>query len=374
MAFDATTILQLVGLITWNCLSQPVHKNGLFKLLFFDRAFLDEILTAASLCFCPGLFEAIQAATPPALSFFENLPAFAGRKWAVYALVLKKWGYVPLIYIGFGTNMTEGIRARERHYDNPQVHWWILPKNVRKALEDGYVIVHKGMLLWIDMPSAGKAPVLRLLFVGMEAAFSFLFWAMASRDKDYKIGACCPWSRKSFPYRGLCSHNAMLETVAGNFDLTPEQIEAIAAEVKEKNRLYHVEYYKKMKEEDPEGLKARMAEADKRYRENSRDKSLAKQQRFAEKAKESRKYFCEVSRRACTKLYEFERHLKSRNHLRKVEKAKAGIVKKHHCKLCGFSTNKPSQLDIHNLGKRHLERVGKAAAKAKSTGSLSGSS
>jgi len=40
--------------------------------------------------------------------------------------------------------------------------------------------------------------------------------------------------RDSFSYRGLCSHNALPEGIAGNFDLTPEQVKALAALVKEK--------------------------------------------------------------------------------------------------------------------------------------------
>lgn len=43
-------------------------------------------------------------------------------------------------------------------------------------------------------------------------------------------------------WHGLCSHNPLHKDVSGNFDLSAEQLQAIAAEVKEKNRVYHAEH------------------------------------------------------------------------------------------------------------------------------------
>jgi hypothetical protein len=59
---------------------------------------LAEICSAASLSFCPGLLDAIQAAGPPAVSFFQNTPTHGRRRWGVYCLVLEKPGHIPLIY------------------------------------------------------------------------------------------------------------------------------------------------------------------------------------------------------------------------------------------------------------------------------------
>ena len=192
---------------------------------------------------------------------------------------------------------------------------------------------------------------------------------MRSKEKDYNMGACCPWKREEFTYHGLCSHNAMIEMILGDFDLTGEQLEHIAAEVKEKNRLYHINYYQNMKAADPEGLSARQREADVRYRNNSHDKSLAKQRRFDEKRKESKQYFCEVCQVACTKQYELDRHNASSNHLKKVAKANAGIVgSKYRCDICGVDCHKLSHYTKHINGTRHKQRAAKAA---KSTASIS---
>jgi len=361
MAFPATTMLQLLVLITWACLLQPVHKNGLFKQFFFDQAVLSEICSAASLCFCPGLFEAIQAVHPPDVSFFRRLPSDGSGRWAVYALVLDKPGALPLIYIGSGTDMKRGVPARWAVYNKPEANRPDFPKYVQRALDDGYKISHKGLLVWCSIPSAENAPRFRLLFVAIEAALSFLFWTMKSKVKDYGMHICCPWPRDSFSYGGLCSHNALTEMVAGNFDLSGEQLEAIAAEIKEKNRLYQAKYSQDLKAKDPESLTVRMREANARYNKNSHDKALAKGQRHSAKAKASRRYYCDVCELECTKKYEFERHNASRRHLNNVEKAKSGVVKKYRCDVCSYSCTKPSHLETHKLGKRHRQRVAEAS-------------
>ena len=114
MAFSATTMLEVVVCITWACLSVPVHKNGLFTQVFCYEAVLSEICSAASHSFCPGLFDAIQAAGPPAVSFYQNLPS----TWGIYALVLEKPDGVPLIYIGCGTGSKCGVPARLAAYNS----------------------------------------------------------------------------------------------------------------------------------------------------------------------------------------------------------------------------------------------------------------
>jgi hypothetical protein len=120
MAFAASNLVGLLVLITWACLAAPVHKHPLFMQIFPSQAVLSEIISAASLSFCPGLFDAIQAAGPPPLSFFRNLPVGNLKKWAVYALVLEKPGFESLVYIGSGTNLKGGVRSRFAEYDRGQ--------------------------------------------------------------------------------------------------------------------------------------------------------------------------------------------------------------------------------------------------------------
>ena len=141
---------------------------------------------------CPGLFEAIQAVHPPGVSFFRRLPSDGSGRWAVYALVLDKPGALPLIYIGSGTEMKRGIPSRWLKYNKPKANSPAVPHYVRRAVDDGYKIPHKGLLVWCSIPSAANAPRFRLLFVAIEATLSFLFWAMKSKVEDYGMSICCP--------------------------------------------------------------------------------------------------------------------------------------------------------------------------------------
>jgi hypothetical protein len=200
---------------------------------------------------------------------------------------------------------------------------------------------------------------------------------MASETEDYGIGGCYPWPLDSFPYRGLCSHSPLLEQVAGNFDLSDEQLEAMAAEIKERSRVYqaeyraenpeyHRDYYQLEKARDPEKVKERQRKATERYIKKT-DEVRAKRVRYVAKRKAEKKYFCDVCQLACSKPFEFARHNASKRHLNNVAKAEQGVVKKYHCAVCDYSCVKPSHLEMHNLGKRHLERVREAESSSRST-------
>lgn len=98
LPFVAATILQLVIQLTWACLCVPTYKAGLFMQVLCSKTVITEILTAASLSFCPGLLEIVYASAPPIIEFFMGLPSAEGNNaWGIYVLVLKKTGAVPLI-------------------------------------------------------------------------------------------------------------------------------------------------------------------------------------------------------------------------------------------------------------------------------------
>ena len=67
-------VLSLVVAATWLCLCQPVTQNGIFKQIFLSKDVLSQMFSAGNLSFAPGLLDAMQALTPPSISFFENLP------------------------------------------------------------------------------------------------------------------------------------------------------------------------------------------------------------------------------------------------------------------------------------------------------------
>jgi hypothetical protein len=61
---------------------------------------------------------------------------------------------------------------------------------------------------------------------------------MYRKDKHYGLVHLCPWNPEDFEYDGACSHNSIVEPVPGDFSLSKEELEKLAAEAKETNRLY----------------------------------------------------------------------------------------------------------------------------------------
>lgn len=145
MAFEAADILVLVVLLVWQCLSTcPENQNQwIFGHVLPTQDMVESMLSSAFLLFAPGLFEVIQASTPPNIAFFKTLPANFSKRWGIYALVLEKQGCRPKIYIGSGTGCNGGVSRRLAQY-NTKVN---VPRYVAMALEDGYVIFHKGLFL-----------------------------------------------------------------------------------------------------------------------------------------------------------------------------------------------------------------------------------
>ena len=123
----------------------------------------------------------------------------------------------------------------------------VLPSFVRAAFVDGYKLAYKGMLAWSPIPEARNVPRVRLLFVALEATLGFIFWGMKPTPNYFHKGSFCPWPWVSFEYQGLCSHNALFDPIRANFDLTPEQLETIAAEFEDKERLRKAADYQRDK-------------------------------------------------------------------------------------------------------------------------------
>jgi hypothetical protein len=118
MAFEATTILELVLSLTWTCRSPPANqKNTLFAQAITSHLILEELASAVSLVFAPGMFEALQAIVPPPIQYFKSLPTDTTKRWAIYLLVLEKSSCRLKVYIGSATESRDGVYNRFHHYD-----------------------------------------------------------------------------------------------------------------------------------------------------------------------------------------------------------------------------------------------------------------
>lgn len=67
---------------------------------------------------------------------------------------------------------------------------------------------------------------------------------MARRDHDYGFNHLCPWPLESFDYDGACSHNPLMEGIAGDLEMSEEELQKIADDVREKNIAYGRKYHK----------------------------------------------------------------------------------------------------------------------------------
>jgi hypothetical protein len=373
MAIDLSKIGSLaeaVIFMIWFALTVPkVFMNPLFGEIFFCHEFVAEVFVLANLTFCPGLLQALQAAAPPSIAFFldvelDEVEHLLDKIWSIYFIVLVKSGFLPLLYIGSATAVYRGTKARWHVYDGQTIHA-ALPQFVKAALLDGYTYAHKGLLVWTPIPSPANVPMVRLLFVAMEAAFTFFFWAMTSISKDYGMGGCCPWSAclDEIDYEGLCGHSPLAEGVSGNFDLSPEQLTTLAAQVKEKNRVYQAEYHQMEKRLYPGKVKARLAKATLNYRTNSPEKYQAKVARAMAKGKASGKWVYQICPQVCSKRFEYERHCTSSKHKLRVKQARSGHVYNHPCLVCHKGFDKPCQLERHQGTGLHKKAVA-ALAKA----------
>lgn len=329
MAFEATDILQLVLLLTWMVFDATPsnQKHPIHSLVITSRAIFVEIFSAVNLHFAPGLFETIQSATPPTMAYFKSLPTNTKSRWAVYLLSLEKLDCRPRIYIGSGTSSLFGVSARFAEYSR-DIHAVAFPQYVKESLEEGYVIVHQGLLCWTPLPSAALQRRTRLLFVAIEAAFAYVFWAMKATKGDYGMSWVCPWGRENLEYDGLCSHPCLTEPVTGDFNLSPEDLEAQATELKrrrsELQTVINTNYVSRQIETNHDVYRARKSTNQANYVKNNRDKARESHNRSLARAVANKKYYCEVCDLACRKKCELTKHLQSQRHL-----SKAAIARQH---------------------------------------------
>jgi hypothetical protein len=226
MAFAADTILQFALLVTWKCMSDTPfsQKNLLLARFLTSQKLFETIASTASLVVCPGLFEVLQATTPPSIKFSKSLPTPTDLSsiWGIYVIVMEKPSSRPRLYIGSATSALQGIRQRFQQYDLGL----LLSQYVEGALEEDYTITHKGLLCWISKPAAALIPATRLLFIALETTSTYIFWAIKTTAGTRGMIHICLWDRDTLENDGVRSHCSINEGIHGDFDLTAEQLEA----------------------------------------------------------------------------------------------------------------------------------------------------
>lgn len=326
--FAATSMLQFMCLVAWVVLSTTPfqHKNTYFAQFFPSSAILDSVASAACPAFAPGLFEALQAATPPTIAYFKSLPSaepldamsktsILRTCWVVYLHVLERADSRPRIYVGSATSMGyTAAYARLKQYDDE----FMLPRYVKSALDDGYTITRKSLLCWMPQPTVALYPIRRLLFLMLETAFAYMFWAMSLKNADFGMGHICRWDRRTLEYDGLCSHSALNEGTHGDFDMTAEQLEAKAADQKEKFGILKVvnatnHHYKQMATNYDEYIGKAIGRKMKSRALHPEKDGIAEKAR-KKRIRDEKRYYCDRCDHAFTRAKLLETHLNSPRH------------------------------------------------------------
>ena len=329
------------------------YKHSFFVKILSSEDFLEELLSATSLVFAPGLLDILQSSAPPTIAFFKSLPTDCENVWGVYLLVLEKRDSRSKIYIGSGTSVAGGVSSRLIQYDKKQ----LLPKYVAPALDEGYTITHKGLLCSAPIPSAGKVPITRLFFVALEAVFTFVFWALNCKTKHgFGFADLCPWDRDTLEYGGLCSHNPMSENIRGDLGLSAEQLETMAAEYAIKRAGDKRKRRADAKEKDPEAFNAKNNQDRRDWYYQNKESCREAERRLAAKDVKAKKYYCEVCDHACQTSKDLRRHNSSERHLHYVATQHLPEGQKYSCELCDCNPGDTKALKRHKAS-RSISRM-----------------
>lgn len=364
---DYASLLEFVMAATWACVDQqhPGAKNALYTRFFTCYEDIEMIALAANISFAPGLMDIVRCVQSPSIEYFKSLPTEVADRWAVYAILMEKTEHRPRLYVGVGTGDGHGVASRLKNYECNNS----LPLHVRNSLEEGYRIVHKGLLLWIPIPPVGVAPINRLMCYAFEATLAYLFWAMrCALTKDWNIGHFCLWDRATLEWDGLCSHSAFSDSVQGDFGFTPEEVEQIVADRKQRRLEYRRQrapqiaeynrfYYAKKKAENPVEHSAANVKRVKEWRENNRERSNAYQVARGRKAKENELHRCVDCEQSFVNKIGLEKHYKSKPHHDKIG---APYVYPYNCRYCNKGMARKDTLAQHE--ERHRKDAQQAGS------------
>ena len=307
MVATTSDILAILLPLLFAALNGSSWINPRFRIVLPSMECMSELFCLATFTFCPGLSAVLQASTPPTIQWFLSLDPYPPRHvWGIYVIVLKKRNHRDLIYIGSATSAKRGVRSRFGEYDRHKN----LPRNVRKALQDGYRIYHKALLAWCPIPKASRIPVYRTVVIALEAILSCYFWAMARRDHDYGYNTLCPWSLDLFTYDGACSHNALKEGIPGDLDISEEELERMAEKIREKNNAYGREYHRQQRVEASAEFKAQQARANAKHQPKTRAKQ--------DQARAEWRFRCDVCDANFGDNGHLKDHCKGKRHLDRV--------------------------------------------------------
>lgn len=333
----------LILSIIWLCIDVSSWINPRFRTLFPTFDHLEALYSEIGFRFCDGLLGILEAADAPPVTWFRSLPGDLPPPdiWGVYVLVLQKAELFKL-YIGSGTStVNNGVRYRILQHHGRRVE----PAHLANAKNDGYKQVHCALLATCDTPTPEQVPVHRSVIIALEAAFHYIFWPMLNRETKYGFPDSRRWPKSEFEWGGACGHNPLHEGVnhgVDDLELTPEQLEAIAAAALQRRREVRREWDRKYRArfgQTPE-YRAFRLECSRRWQ----PKGAA----IAKRNVDEKKFHCSLCNVSCRNKWGIERHEKTARHKAAVADG-CGL----YCEPCKYQAPDRWILHRHQSSARH---------------------
>jgi hypothetical protein len=153
----------------------------------------------------------------------------------------------------------------------------------------------------------------------LEATFTFIFWTIKIKTK-FGLGmhGMCQWTLESLEYGGLCSHTPLRETVAGDLELSPEELEEIARDRKRAQTERSTKSLKKIKLQSPERKRQDLRKITENYREANREATITSNQNYVQNKKDLKRFYDPICERAFGNSHQLDAHLKTSVHLKKA--------------------------------------------------------
>ncbi|KAG4415314.1 hypothetical protein IFR04_011569 [Cadophora malorum] len=364
---------QLVDDLTWALLATDApdwYINPTFKVVFPERSVYDSIAACSPLTLCPNLYDVLTSSEPPSIEFFKSLPEIDGKMWAIYCVTLEKTGHKPELYIGSGTEAEYGVILRFRTY---QPGNYLLPLLVRDAFRQGYQMTHFGLLCWIPLPTPGLVPRVRARFLSLEAIFASVFHAMRKAKSDRYYEHVLLWERDAVEWEPLCTHSPLNEKIIGNLDLTEEELEIIAALRVKKRVKTTKEWREAQRNKDIDAFRLQDRIKKNAWAAKNRDKVNKIAGKVRTKAKEERRFRCDVCDEDLQSQHALDKHLATQSHADRVngiEKQEMTQYSKnrkavrdaalasgvHRCNTCSKTFNTDWALNRHKATPSHLRK------------------
>ncbi|KAH0005412.1 hypothetical protein KCU78_g12879, partial [Aureobasidium melanogenum] len=328
MAFkfsDADNTLDLMVDMTDNCLSNTPSekKQVIFETVMPDFDAVEDLhYTALNMKFADGFYDTAMAPHPPEASYWLSTPSIYSFndsfKFGAYVGVMRKDGHPDRVYFGAAAHATEGHKARRRNY----TEGILLPVRVKDFIEDGWDLIHIGMVVWMDMPPFNMRPKMRLLILAIEATLTFAFWGFEWSKTAPRGGLqnLCLWDRIMFSYDGLCTHSSINESITSNFDLNQEELESLRQVKVLKKRENRRKSAARVRDRDP--LTYKLLNADNRRvwinRPGNREKARETSRKHDANMIATKKHHCGICDKTFTRPFRLADHMKTKAHAQKV--------------------------------------------------------